>query len=274
VRPVEQQTILVTGATAGLGNELAKELARRGATVLVHGRSADRVEGAIAEIAEQSGNDRLVPCPADLASLAAVRGLGQQVAAGVGALDALVNNAGVASRERRESADGYELTFAVNYLAPYLLTRMLLPSLQRADSARIVNVASIGQSPVRFDDVMLERDYEMSYAYNQSKLALVSFTFELAQRLAAEGKSRVSATALHPATLMPTRLVLDSYGRTVDTLAEGVAATLRLVVDPQLEGMTGVYFDHEREASAHPEAYDADARKRLWELSERLCGIG
>jgi NAD(P)-dependent dehydrogenase (short-subunit alcohol dehydrogenase family) len=274
MRPIEQQTVLVTGATAGLGRQLAVELARRRATVLVHGRSSEGAQAASAEIAEATGNDRLTPWVADLASLGAVRRLAGEVAASGRPLDALVNNAGVAMPERSESHDGYELTFAVNYLAPYLLTRLLLPSLRRSGSARIVNVASIGQGPVNFDDVMLERGYNMSSAYNQSKLALVSFTFELAKRLQAEGETGVTVTALHPATLMPTKLVLEAMGRTVDTLAEGVTATLRLIIDPQLEGVTGAYFDHEREATAHPEAYDADARQRLWELSERLCGLG
>ena len=273
MRPVEQQTILVTGSTGGLGKEVASQLARRGATVLVHGRSLERVDAAIAEIAEASGSDRLIPHVADLSSLAAVRRLGEAVSAPGGALHALVNNAGVAVAERWDSEDGYELTFAVNYLAPYLLTRLLLPHLRQTGCARIVNVASLGQAPVRFDDVMLERGYDMALAYNQSKLALISFTFELARRLKADGETGVTATALHPATLMPTRLVLESMGRTVDTLEEGVDATLRLVIDPELDGVSGVYFDHTQEASADPEAYDPQARRRLWELSARLCGL-
>ena len=273
MRPVEQQKILVTGATAGLGKEVASELARRGATVLVHGRDQNRVKAAVAAIAGESGNDRLVPSVADLASLAAVRRLAEEVSANGDGLDALVNNAGVAVPERTESHDGYELTFAVNYLAPYLLTRLLLPSLQQRGSARIVNVSSIGQGPVKFDDVMLERGYDMTFAYNQSKLALVSFTFELAERLKAQGDADVTVTALHPATLMPTKLVFEVVGRTVDSLQDGVAATLRLIIDPELEGVTGAYFDQAREAQAYREAYDAQARKRLWDLSERLCGL-
>jgi NAD(P)-dependent dehydrogenase (short-subunit alcohol dehydrogenase family) len=272
MRPVEQQSLLVTGATAGLGKELASELARRGATVFVHGRSQERVDAAIDDIAYASGSDRLVGYIADLSSLAAVRRLAEEVSSR-GDLHALVNNAGVAVPERRESKDGYELTFAVNYLAPYLLTRLLLADLRRTGSARIVNVASIGQAPVRFDDVMLEREYDMQLAYSQSKLALVSFTFELAQRLQAEDQTGVTVTALHPATLMPTNLVRDTFGRTVDTLEEGVNATLRLVIDPELDGVSGVYFDRVQEASADPQAYDPQARRRLWELSEELCGL-
>jgi NAD(P)-dependent dehydrogenase (short-subunit alcohol dehydrogenase family) len=273
MRPLEEQRILVTGATAGLGKEVSRGLADRGATVLVHGRSQSRVEASIAEIAEATGSQRLVPVVADLASLAAVRGLAAEVAGEEGRLDAVVNNAGVGLRERTESEDGYELTFAVNYLAPFLLTRLLLGELRRSAPARVVNVASIGQVPVNFDDVMLEEDYEMSFAYSQSKLALVSFTFELAERLRAEGETGVTATALHPATLMPTKLVFETVGHTVDTLERGVAATLRLVIDPALDDVSGKYFDGLEEATADPQAYDEDARKRLWELSERLCGL-
>jgi NAD(P)-dependent dehydrogenase (short-subunit alcohol dehydrogenase family) len=273
VRPPEQQTILVTGATAGLGKELALELAGRGATVLVHGRTEERVDNAVAEIAEKTGSARLVPHVADLSSLAAVRGLADEVASGHGRLDALVNNAGIRVDERRESEDGYELTFAVNYLAPFLLTRLLLTLLRQSSPARVVNVASIGQAPVNFDDLMLEKRYDGMYAYSQSKLALISFTLELAQRLRAEGVTGVTTVALHPATLMPTKLVFETVGRTVDTLEQGVAATLRLVVDPQLDGITGLYFDGLEEASADPQAYDMDARVRLWDLSERLCGL-
>jgi NAD(P)-dependent dehydrogenase (short-subunit alcohol dehydrogenase family) len=273
MRAVEQQTILVTGSTAGLGKELASELAARGATVLVHGRSDASVDAALADIAEKTGSNRLVPRVADLASLDAVRRLADEVAADHGRIDALVNNAGVVVPERRESTDGYELTFAVNYLAPFLLTSTLLPVLHQSRPARVVNVASAGQAPVNFDDVMLQRRYEMTIAYSQSKLALISFTFELAERLRDRGETEVTATALHPATLMPTKLVLQTLGRTIDALEQGVAATLRLVIDPDLDGVSGVYFDGIEEAAADPQAYEKDARIRLWELSERLCGL-
>jgi NAD(P)-dependent dehydrogenase (short-subunit alcohol dehydrogenase family) len=273
MRPLEQQTILITGATNGLGKALARELVERGSTVLLHGRSQERIDAAIAEIGQTTAGDGIIPYLADLSSLAAVRRLVEQVTSRHDNLDALVNNAGVGLKERAESDDGYELTFAVNYLAPYLLTRLLLPVLRKSAPARIVNVASIGQAPVNFDDVMLTANYDMSLAYSQSKLALIAFTFELAERLRIEGESAVTANALHPATLMPTKLVLETVGHTVDSLEQGVAATLRLVIDPQLDSVSGLYFDGLEEATADPQAYDADARRRLWDLSERLCGM-
>jgi NAD(P)-dependent dehydrogenase (short-subunit alcohol dehydrogenase family) len=272
MRALEEQTILVTGSTSGLGKELARELAQRGATVLVHGRVQARLDETVAEIREQTGSDRLVPYLADLSSLAAARRLAHEVQAH-GRLDALVNNAGIGQTQRAESSDGYELTFAVNYLAPFLLTNELLGRLRASAPSRVVNVASIGQAPVDFDNVMLEHGYDMSLAYSQSKLALISFTFELAERLRAEGESGVSVTALHPATLMPTKLVLETVGRTVDSLEQGVEATLRLVIDPALDGLSGVYFDGLREATADPQAYDPDARARLWQLSEQLSAL-
>jgi NAD(P)-dependent dehydrogenase (short-subunit alcohol dehydrogenase family) len=271
MRPVDEQTILVTGATDGLGRALARELAARGATVLVHGRSRERLDDTLREIREGTGSDRLRAYRADLASLEQVRRLARAVGAEQ-RLDVLVNNAGIAGTGDREvSADGLELRFAVNYLAPFLLTRLLLPLLRRSAPARIVNVASVGQVPIDFDDVLLERGWEPLRAYRQSKLAQVMFTFELAERLRAAGETGVSVTALHPATLMDTKMAIESFGYAMSTVAEGVAATLRLAVDPELDGVTGRYFDGLRESRANPQAYDPDARRRLWRLSEQLA---
>ena len=139
--------------------------------------------------------------------------------------------------------------------------------------ARIVNVASIGQAAVNFDDVMQEQGYDAMFAYSQSKLALISFTVELAERLRARNEVGVTVNALHPATLMPTKMVLETFGRTVDSLEQGVEATLRLVIDPELDEVSGTYFNGLEEAAADSQAYDDEARRRLWELSEELCGL-
>jgi NAD(P)-dependent dehydrogenase (short-subunit alcohol dehydrogenase family) len=274
MRPVEDQTILVTGATDGLGRALARELAARGATVLLHGRSTARLEDTRREIHEATGSDRLRTCRADLASLEQVRRLGREVTGERQRLDGLVNNAGIAGAgPRQESADGYELRFAVNYLAPFLLTELLLPLLRRSAPARIVNVASVGQVPIDFDDVLLEHGYDPMRAYRQSKLAQVMFTFELAERLRAAGESGVTVNALHPATLMNTKMALESFGYAMSTIEDGVEATLRLVVAPELDGVSGRYFDRLDESRANPQAYDADARRRLWRLSAALTGL-
>jgi NAD(P)-dependent dehydrogenase (short-subunit alcohol dehydrogenase family) len=158
----------------------------------------------------------------------------------------------------------------VNYLAGYLLTRLLLPLLESSAPARIVNVSSGGQAPIDFDDVMLERRYSGSQAYCQSKLAQIMFTFDLADEL----RDRcVTATCLHPATYMPTKMVIESGINPTSSLEDGVRATLRLVVDPQLDGVTGRYFNGLRQAEPHRQAHDPEARRQLRELSDRLCGL-
>jgi NAD(P)-dependent dehydrogenase (short-subunit alcohol dehydrogenase family) len=264
-----EATILVTGATDGLGKRVAFELAAGGATVLLHGRSRKRLEATLEEAREGTGSEKLGFYLADLSSLGEVRTLAERVLTEQDRLDVLVNNAGVIAGERRESEDGYELTFAVNYLAHFLLTHLLLPLLRDSAPARVVNVASAGQSPIDFDDVMLERGYGGMKAYTQSKLAQVIFTFELAERLGASG---VTVNALHPASLMDTKMVLETFGRSMSTVEEGAEATVRLAASPELEGVTGRYFDGTREGRAERQAYDEEARKRLWVLSEELCG--
>ncbi len=269
MRRLSEQTILVTGATDGLGRALAERLAGEGANVLLHGRDAGRAERAAREIAQATGNDRTEPVLADFASLDEVRALATRVASAHERLDALVNNAGLGTTvpgrgARQESADGHELRFAVNYLAGFLLTRMLLPMLAASAPARIVHVSSAGQAAIDFDDVMLTRDYSGVQAYCQSKLAQVMLTFDLAEELADTG---VTATALHPATYMPTKIVPSP----VSTLEEGLQATLRLVADPDLDGVSGRYYNGQAEATADAQAYDQAARARLRALSERLA---
>jgi len=269
VRDLEEETILVTGATDGLGKRVASALAGRGATVLLHGRSRERLEATIEQIREQTGNEKLRCYLADLSSLRAVRDLAERILSDEERLDVLVNNAGIISREREESEDGYELTFAVNYLSHFLLTGLLLPMLRASAPARIVNVASAGQSPINFDDPMLERGYDAMGAYTRSKLAQVMFTMELAGRLQGTG---VTVNALHPASLMDTKMIRGTFGYTMSTVEEGVEAVVRLAASPELEGVTGRYFDGTREARANRQTYDAEARRRLWALSEELCG--
>jgi NAD(P)-dependent dehydrogenase (short-subunit alcohol dehydrogenase family) len=268
------RSVLVSGATDGLGRALAAELARRGAAVLLHGRDPERAEVALAELRDLGGEGHAVYL-ADYSSLAEVRAMWERILAERDALHVLVNNAGIGTTlpgdgERMESNDGYELRFQVNYLAGYLLATMLEPLLARSAPARVVNVASAGQMPIDFDDVMLERDYSGTQAYCQSKLAQVMHAIDLA---AAHHPARLTANALHPATYMPTKMVLAARGSAVSTLEEGVEATLRLVVDPDLDGVSGLYYNGLREDAAHPQAYDVDARRRLHDLSERLVGV-
>ncbi len=275
MRPIEEQTILITGATDGLGRALAAALAAEGASVLVHGRSEDRARQTLEAIEARTGSQELRCVFADLSSLEQVRELARQVLDEHDRLDVLVNNAGIGTTlpgdgRRVESQDGYELRFAVNYLSGYLLTHSLLGLVERSAPARVVNVSSAGQAPIDFADVMLERHYDGVQAYCQSKLAQIMFTFDLAEELSDRD---VSATCLHPATYMPTKMVRAAGVSPASTLEEGVDATLRLIVDPELDGVTGRYFSGTRPASPHPQANDRDARRRLRELSDRLCGL-
>jgi NAD(P)-dependent dehydrogenase (short-subunit alcohol dehydrogenase family) len=272
MRPLQEQTVLVTGATDGLGRMVAGQLAAAGATVLLHGRDAARGERALDEIRRATGNSRLRYYNADFSSLDEVRRLAEEVQVGEERLDVLINNAGIGGgprgdRIRALSRDGYELRFQVNYLAGFLLATSLLPLVRRSAPARIVNVASAGQSPIDFDDVMLERRYDGRRAYGQSKLAQIIFTFELADRL---DPAEVTVNVLHPASLMDTKMVRESFGSAWTTVEEGAEATLRLATSPDLDGVSGRYFDGLRQASAHAQAYQPEARKRLWELSNEL----
>jgi len=274
VRPLDEQTILITGSTDGLGEATAERLVRRGASVLVHGRSEQKLERALAKM----GADRGARCRgllADLGSLEQVRRLARDVERRIDRLDALVNNAGVVVMDgRRESHDGFELTFAVNYLSHFVLTAELMPLLRQSAPARVVNVSSLGQAPVDFDDPMAEREYEGFRAYAQSKLAQIMFTIEMADRLRAAGEETLTVNALHPATFMDTKMLREGLGRAGRSeVAEGVEALSRLVEDPALDGVSGEYYDQVEEGTAAPQAYDADARRRLWELSEELTGV-
>jgi NAD(P)-dependent dehydrogenase (short-subunit alcohol dehydrogenase family) len=245
-------TVLVTGATDGLGRVVARDLASRGLDVLVHGRD----EARAAAVAEEVGAAGVHV--ADFASLAAVRALADSLPRGV---DVLVNNAGLISEERQVTGDGIELTFQVNHLAPFLLTTRLL---ERDPPHRVVHVASAGQERPDFDDLMLERGYDEWRAYRQSKLAQIMFSFESARRF-----PDVESVALHPATFMDTKMVRSRVGSPSSTVQEGADATARLAADLDLD-VQGRYFDGLREARPDPMAYDEDARKRLWDVSEQL----
>jgi NAD(P)-dependent dehydrogenase (short-subunit alcohol dehydrogenase family) len=187
-------------------------------------------------------------------------------------LDILINNAGIgtAGGTRQESADGFELRFAVNYLAGFLLTSLLLPLIKASAPARIVNVSSGGQQPIDFADVMLTRGYSGARAYCQSKLAQILFTIDLAEELRGAG---VTVTCLHPATYMDTAMVRRAGIAPLSTVAEGAEAILNLATSPALAGRSGLYFNGLREARAQAQAYDAEARRRLRAISLELTGL-
>jgi NAD(P)-dependent dehydrogenase (short-subunit alcohol dehydrogenase family) len=264
-----RKIVLITGSTDGLGREVALRIAATGAHVIIHGRNVQRGLEIVSAIqTEDKGSARFYR--ADFASLADVRSFAESILRDYPRLDVLINNAGIgslASAERDTSADGYELHFAVNYLSHFLLTRMLLPLLKSSAPSRIINVASIGQAPIDFDDVMIEHGYSGSRAYGQSKLAEIMFTIDLAKELKGTG---VSVYALHPATYMDTYMVRSAGIEPRSTVAEGAAAVLHLVNAPDLE--SGQFFNGLKPARANAQAYDATARQKLRELSLKLTG--
>jgi NAD(P)-dependent dehydrogenase (short-subunit alcohol dehydrogenase family) len=263
---------LVTGATDGVGRVVAKELAGDGWRVLVHGRDRRRGEALVREIEQAGGSATFLA--ADLSSLAEVRRLATAVRKATDRLDLLINNAGIGTAGnvpgRQTSADGHELRFAVNYLAGFLLTHLLLPLLKASAPARIVNVASAGQQAIDFSDVMLTRHYSGAAAYRQSKLAQILFTVDLADELKGSG---VIANTLHPSTYMNTTMVRQSGTSPISRVEDGAAAILQLAFSPALEGRSGLYFNVLREARADPQAYDVEARRRLRALSLELTGL-
>ena len=269
MEPLDHKVVLVTGATDGLGRALAAQLGRAGATVLVHGRDPQRIADTVKEVAAEGAQVRSYQ--ADLSSIDGVVALAGQLRQAEQRLDVLVNNAGIGhlvpgGGVRQESADGIELRFAVNYLAGYLLTRMMLPMMRSSAPSRVVNVASAGQQAIDFDDVMLTRDYDGFRAYRQSKLAQILFTFDLSEELAGSG---VTVSALHPATFMPTKIVA---GDPASTIEQGVEATMWQITAPP-EEVAGLYFNGTEEARANEQAYDPEARHQLRELSRQLAGL-
>jgi NAD(P)-dependent dehydrogenase (short-subunit alcohol dehydrogenase family) len=225
------KTALVTGSTDGVGRMVATRLGAAGARVLVHGRNAERGARVVSEIAGSGGAATFFP--ADFADLVEVRRLAAAVRQTTDRLDILINNAGIgtAGGTRQESADGFELRFAVNYLAGFLLTSLLLPLIKASAPARIVNVSSGGQQPIDFSDVMLTRGYSGARAYCQSKLAQILFTIDLAAALAGTG---VTVTCLHPATYMDTAMVRRAGIMPLSTVEEGAEAILNLATSPAL----------------------------------------
>jgi NAD(P)-dependent dehydrogenase (short-subunit alcohol dehydrogenase family) len=267
------KTALVTGSTDGVGRYVAAKLASAGATVLIHGRDSARAETLADEI-KREGHGQAVFYQADLSSLAGARQLAEAVIAAHKRLDLFVSNAGIGSQNqgpaRQTSADGYELRFAVNYLSGFLLAILLLPLLKASAPSRIVNVASLGQHPIDFDDVMITRGYSGSRAYAQSKLSQIMFTIDLANELRGSG---VTVNSLHPATYMNTTMVRAGGITPISTVEQGGEAILHLAAGEDVEGRSGLFFNGMQQAQANPQAYDAAARGQLRALSLKLTGL-
>jgi len=270
---MDGKTVLITGSTDGVGRYVAAQLAVAGAKVLIHGRDSARAKTLSDEI-KRAGGAEPVFYQADLSSLAETRKLADAVLADRRRLDVFISNAGIGSQNggpgRQTSADGHELRFAVNYLAGFLLAHLLLPLLKASAPSRIVNVASLGQHPIDFDDVMITKGYSGGRAYAQSKLSQIMFTIDLADELRGFG---VTVNSLHPATYMNTTMVRAGGITPMSTVEQGGDAILHLVSGDDVASKSGLFFNGMNEAKANPQAYDAAAQKRLRALSLDLTGL-
>lgn len=271
MEPLDQKVILITGSTDGIGRLTALKLAEKNVRLIIHGRNPEKVKNVISELRNESLNEKVEGFTYDFSSLNEVRKFADEVISKYNKIDVLINNAGVGFADKGKSKDGYELRFAVNYLAPFLLTHLLLPLLKMAAPSRIVNVSSAGQSPINFDDILLEKNFNAVQAYCQSKLALIMFTINLAEKLKSEN---ITVNSLHPGTYLDTNMVRRSNISPWGEPESGADAEVYLATSPKLKDITGKYFNVTSEARAESQAYDRQARKRLWELSVELTKQG
>jgi NAD(P)-dependent dehydrogenase (short-subunit alcohol dehydrogenase family) len=280
---VRGKTILITGATSGIGLEAAVELARRGARVVLVGRGPRRTDAARADVMARSGSGEVSHLLCDFASQAAIRRLAEEFRGGHDRLDVLVNNAGGVNKKRVVTEDGIERTFAVNHLGYFLLTHLLCDLLVKSAPARVVTVASVGhrRGTLDFDDLGFERGgYSIMRAYGRSKLANVLFAAELARRLAGTG---VSSNSLHPgavatniwsgAPLWAKPIIKILFRPFFISAQEGAQAIVQLAASPALDGVTGQYFERGRPVAPSPLAQDEALARRLWDVSAGLVGL-
>ncbi|MHA1167575.1 MAG: SDR family oxidoreductase [Candidatus Hodarchaeales archaeon] len=270
---------LITGANSGIGKATVRGLAELDATIIALCRNRERAEKVLAEIVEKTGNDKIDLVIADLSSQTEIRNIVPEITANYDKLDVLINNAAVYHQKRKLSADGYEMTFAVNHLAPFLLTNLLLDILKRSAPSRIINVSSSWHRgfTIWFDNLQGEKIYKGSSSYRQSKLANILFTYELSRRLKGTG---VTVNCLHPGVVrtninrsMP---VLGKVWRYMPLLAsakKGAETSIYLASSPEVEGVTGKYYHGKKIAESSPESHDIDLQRKLWDVSLSLTAV-
>lgn len=279
---LQGKTCLVTGATSGLGAVTALTLAQQGATTIIVGRSREKGEAVVEQIRAQTGNSHATFLQADLSSLAEVGRLAEQVRRQFGQLDVLINNAGTIQIKRQETVDGFEMTFALNHLSPYLLTLMLLDRLKASAPSRIITISSQLHAGAKLDfsDLQHQRVYSGRVAYNRSKLANVLFTYALARRLEGSGVTAnvvglgLTRTGLYRRENVG--LLMSLVGRVLSTFAPSAASAAAGVVAlasaPELAGVTGTYFSGGKPTPSSPDSYDVELAEKLWRVSAALTG--
>jgi NAD(P)-dependent dehydrogenase (short-subunit alcohol dehydrogenase family) len=264
MKPIEEQVILITGATDGIGKIVATRLVQEGATVILHGRQGAKASKLVTELRKTTGNEKVQFVVADFSSLDAVRSLGEEVVKRFPVIDVLINNAGAGFAADQYTFEGYETRMVVNYLAPYVFTETVLSCLRKAGTARIVNIASAGQLDLDFGDMMQEKSFDGIRAYRRSKLALVMYTIDLAKRLAGDN---VTVNCQHPGTYLDTNMVREAKIKPMGTAESGAEAEIWLATSPELDGVSGEYFDVKHKSRALAQAYDEQARQKLREWS-------
>ena len=280
---MRDKTVLVTGATDGIGKETARRLAERGARVFIAGRNAEKGAAAVRDIATNTGTDQAEFLQADLSVQADVRGLAKAVKQRTNRLDVLVNNAGVIMFRREETHDGIEMTFGLNHLNYFLLTHELLDLLKASAPARIVSVASIAhrRAILDFDDLQLSRGFGAWKAYSRSKLANIMFTYALARRLEGTG---VTANCLHPGFvsshfgqngrfLARTGMALAMRFGNAISVAQGAQTSVYLASAPEVSSQSGLYFDEGKAVKSNHASYDRHAQEKLWGISARMVSL-
>ncbi|NYT08314.1 MAG: SDR family NAD(P)-dependent oxidoreductase [Methanomicrobiales archaeon] len=258
--------ILVTGSTDGIGKAAARALALRGATVIIHGRDEEKCRKVLRDLKESTGNTDLSFLSADFIEQQNVRRLAEEVASRYERLDVLINNAGTCETTRKLTPEGHETTFQVNYLAPFLLTRLLLPLLEKSAPSRIVNVSSIAH-----ENLQGEKSFTLYGSYALSKVANITFTYTLAERIAGSG---VTVTCVHPGVIA-TRLLNTLFPSIIGMPpSEGAKYLVYLALSPEVEGISGQYFNFaEKPGRSSVLTYDPVVQERLWRVAEELTGL-
>ncbi len=279
---VQGETVIVTGGTKGIGYETSRGLAVLGATVVIVGRDTTRGNAAVESMQQQTGNPNISFLQADISELSEVRHLVEYIITHYPQLHMLVNNAGGANAQRKETTDGLETTFATNHLSPFLLTNLLLPLLQASAPARIVNVNSLQHRSghIDFDDLQSEKDYDLMSAYRQAKLANVLFTYELARRLsgtnvtvnAADPGGTLEGTKAVPLPLA-VRLILPLFSKWL-TAEHAAQSSVYLASSPDVERLSGKYVNFRKKiVRSSPASYDEATAEKVWRVSAELTGL-
>lgn len=271
-KQISEQTILITGATDGLGKETARKLAALGARLILHGRNKAKLQSVVSALTAEFPDARVDTILADFSSLAQVRAMAAEINQRFDRLDILVNNAGVMPSGRQLSQDGYELAFAVNYLATFLLTNLLLPLLKRSAPARVINLSSVSHKLLLVNPNLIDKHpgYIGWMNYARAKLLLTAFTFALGRRVQSSG---ISCLALHPGIIVGTKVNSVRWLRSQTTREEGADTMVNCCVNPAFENIGGAYISIDRVAKANPQARSVRFQELVWEKSLKWCGL-